>query len=144
MNDERRKLEFSQNWNGKLFTSNYTTIRLTSPKYQVGRYYDVYMGDQFCHTVKIVDISFFMIGELTEYVSRLDTGFNREDTINILKQFYPETDWTLQRLSLITVSRLFRPKKDAIPSDGVVRMDLFESRSLPLQISSIVDRQDFR
>ena len=144
MSEEKRRIEFSQNWNGKLFTSHYTTLRLASSKYQVGRFYDVYLKKEFLHTVKLIEVSFIMIDELTEVISRLDTGYNKVDTQELLKQFYPEVDWSSQRISVLLLSRMYKRLIDSNPKDGNVEMCLYEKRVQNLKITSFVDYQDFK
>lgn len=144
MEKEKRRLEFSQNWNGKLFTSNYTAVRLASPKYQPGRYYDVYLNGLFLHTVKCLSMRFIMISDITDELAFTDIGFNKADFCNILEQFYPDKDWKDQRLCVMLLTRMRKRLIDNDANDGYVNMCLHEKRELNLRIESSVYVQDFR
>lgn len=83
------KLNFSFNWNGKLDNKVFTTIRAVNwNKYRTGRIKKVLLNDNFIKNIEIIEIRVFKLLELTEWMARLDTGYSRLETIDILCKMY--------------------------------------------------------
>lgn len=83
------RLEFSYNWNGKLDNKCFTTIRLVNwSKYRTGKVINVYLNGNRIKAVEIIEIRVFKLLDLNEWVARLDTGYSREETIDILCKMY--------------------------------------------------------
>jgi hypothetical protein len=82
------QLAFSYNWNKKLEGNCFTTLRL-SDKYPPGTIVEV-----SCKTVKpfvarVVDRKKLTKPDLNEWICRLDTGYSRDETLEILHRMYP-------------------------------------------------------
>lgn len=94
------KLTFSTNWNKKLDCDSFTTIR-ANDNYKVGNIYMVFHKREL-KQVKIIDSRNFLLDILNEWVCRLDTGYSREETINIIKKMYSakEYDWSKKLLTI--------------------------------------------
>lgn len=82
-------LEFSQNWNGKLYCKHWTTIRLrNNHKYRRGDSYDIYLKDEFLGIAELIGLRYTTRGKLNEFVCYLDTGYDVVSTQNMLGKMY--------------------------------------------------------
>lgn len=85
-------INFSYNWNNKLDCKCFTTIRLTnSNKYRVGFEYEIQLKNQRIKNARIVGIKVFTLDGINEFISRIDTGYSKEETIKIINRMYPDT-----------------------------------------------------
>jgi len=102
------KINFSYNWNKKLYTHYFTTIRLKSDKFKIGNPYKIFLTEKFCYEGLCIDIRNCKIDELPEYTCYLDTGYSKHETIKMLKTMYSkhDIDWTTQQLSVILIQNL--------------------------------------
>jgi hypothetical protein len=101
-----KQLKFTQNWNNKLNTENFTTIRIAQDKYYIDCQFDIILQDQYLKTVKIIDIKQFKIDKLNDFTAYIDSGMNRTNLYQLLAQFYPKQninkmDWYLILLQTI-------------------------------------------
>ena len=97
-------IKFSQNWNGKLNCTAFTTIRLHNPqKHQIGQYYEIQHNSHTKGIAKLIDIETFTIDKINERVAYLDTGYSREKTINIIKNMYKNfgLNWDTQQIDVL-------------------------------------------
>ena len=85
-------LKFSYNWNNKLETKHFTTIRL-SPRFQVGEIVGVELKGKRMNNAKCIGKQETRIYHLKEYECYLDTGYGVEQTKAILKRMYAGKDW---------------------------------------------------
>lgn len=95
------QLQFSHNWNNKLECKFYTTLRLLSPKYQLGKCFEVYMKGKKLHTVQIAATTFLQLDQINGYIAGLDTGYTVGETKAILRKMYPHVNWQTQKLVLV-------------------------------------------
>ena len=105
---EHENLKFSYNWNNKLYCKSFSTIRLRNDsKYQLDYKFRIWL-----HTnkepldlsfAKVVYIKHIVIDNLTEPMARLDTGYNRDECIKLMKTMYKNIvkDWKTQLLSFM-------------------------------------------
>lgn len=85
------RLSFSTNWNGKLWTSCFTTIRLYNPKkYYVGATFEIWQNKSFLHKAIVMDVKKIQMSQLSDWICYLDTGYNAEETRNVLKTMYKD------------------------------------------------------
>lgn len=83
-------LKMSTNWNYKLFTKYFTTIRLFSQKYQVGTMYELdFKGKKI--EVECVHITPIRLADIPEYTFFTDTGYDKETSLKIVKEMYKNT-----------------------------------------------------
>lgn len=83
-------LEFSSNWNGKLHTTIFHTLR-RSGRFQVGDRVEVYLNKKLLGAAECVHkVMYRDILEVPVTVCYLDTGYNQAETENILAQMYKE------------------------------------------------------
>lgn len=90
-------INFSYNWNKKLDCNCFTTLRLENHnKYKTGLNYQIHLKNQFIKVGKVVEIKVFPLRSLNEYISRLDTGYSKEETIKIINRMYPQTLYNIE------------------------------------------------
>lgn len=82
-----KKFEFSTNWNKKLECDAFTTIRLSN-NYIVGDLVEIYLNEKFIKNCLVIGKYRCKIGDLSELTCRLDTGYSKIETIEILKKMY--------------------------------------------------------
>lgn len=80
-------LQFSKNWNNKLHNDYFTTLR-RSGRHQVGQQKDIYLNEKYMGRGTIVDKKNLKLGQLNEWICRLDTGESVEATKAILRNMY--------------------------------------------------------
>ena len=98
-------IEYTTNWNGKLFTNAVTTIRLWQPnKYVVGRDYRFIQIQKMSVNTdwgqwKLVQAKPIQLIDVDDYIGYLDTGYSGEATQEIMRKMYTgkvkdiETAW---------------------------------------------------
>lgn len=83
-------LEFSTNWNGKLHTTVFHTLR-RSARYEVGDTVEVYLEKKLLGAAQcITKTRYTDITHVPEAVCFLDTGYGQAETENILARMYKE------------------------------------------------------
>ncbi len=86
-------LKFSTNWNEKLFTDHFTTIRLYNPrKYSVGAKFDLYLKTIFMGEVEVIAHRQISVGKINDWIAYLDTGYDAAETQKILLTMYKNID----------------------------------------------------
>lgn len=97
------EIKFSYNWNNKLGCKAFTTIRLSSNKYEIGQDYDIFLKGIQMGTAKAVEIRQMKLKDINEYISRLDTGYSAEDCQKLLTDMYKNKniDWEEQWLDFV-------------------------------------------
>lgn len=82
-------INFSYNWNSKLYCSAFTTIRVKNDKkYRIGKVYQIKLADKHQKHAKIIAIQYFLLKNINEFMCQIDTGYSRAETINILTKMY--------------------------------------------------------
>jgi hypothetical protein len=83
------EIDFSYNWNNKLENKCFSTIRIYNPKkYVLNQNYKILLNSKHLYDAKIVFEKGFYINQLSEPMSFLDTGYSKNETIDILKKMY--------------------------------------------------------
>lgn len=91
MNDN--KIKFSFNWNNKLENKAFTTIRLHNPnKYKTGNVYEIELNETPKGTARLQEIRVLNLWQLNDFICYLDTGYNKEQTLNMLQRMYKNID----------------------------------------------------
>ncbi|WP_020531435.1 hypothetical protein [Flexithrix dorotheae] len=100
------QINFSYNWNRKLNCKYFTTVRLKSEKYQIGRVYDINYS-QGSHLEKIMTAEIerifpFFLKDWKDVFS-LDTGYDPLDSKTLIMNMYKnkEINWETQMLYFI-------------------------------------------
>ena len=96
MQDQLPNLDFTYNWNSKLWNNNFTTIRLENPeKYYVGKQFVCRLvhkqkdrPSDILQKVQIVDIKRLIISDITDWIARLDTGYPQAEAQNLIRTMY--------------------------------------------------------
>lgn len=100
-------IKFSYNWNNKINCKCFTTLRIqNNQKYVIGNKYKIYLKEAYIKTVIIVDIKYFYIKNINDYIGYLDTGYSGIETIAILKKMYPKVDFKNKCLAFILMKTL--------------------------------------
>lgn len=104
-------LKFTHNWNGKLWTDTFTTIRIWQPeKYPVGKVFNAVMGKETYTSwgvVKIIAATSFLIADLDDYAAYLDTGYSAEETRKIIVSMYGKNN----NMATLTMGRYLLKKQ---------------------------------
>jgi len=83
-------LEFSTNWNGKLHTTVFHTLR-RSARFEVGDRVEVYLEKKLLGVAECISKTRYAdINAVPEPLCYLDTGYSRQETENILARMYKE------------------------------------------------------
>ncbi len=82
-------IKFSYNWNNKLNCDCFTTIRF-SKKYvnKINQKFKVYLKDKFLFNAILLKVKPFKLRGLTDWLCFIDTGYNKETTLDIIKKMY--------------------------------------------------------
>lgn len=91
-------INFSTNWNNKLCTNKFTTIRLSATKYKKECYYEVFLGNERIGVVKVLEVIRFHATQLPRITANLDTGYTKEETLRIISTMYKKTAHELNNL----------------------------------------------
>lgn len=97
------RITFSYNWNKKLDSNYYTTLRLSNVSYQKGQLIEIVLKGKKIHTGKIIEMRLITIDQINEFIGGLDTGYGAEETKNIIKKMYPNKNWEETLLVLILI-----------------------------------------
>lgn len=83
-------LEFSENWNNKLYCKCFSTIRMHNPeKYRLGNKFQVKLkGQTRPHPAVVRAVTPFYIGNLTEGMALIDTGYSKAQAQKIIRTMY--------------------------------------------------------
>lgn len=105
-----KTLNFSYNWNGKLLNDAFTTIRL-SDYYCIDDVVEIKLKNELLYIGKVIGKIETRIEKLTELVCRLDTGYDRNATIGIIKKMYPRIEnWSEQKIFIYTIAQKYNEK----------------------------------
>lgn len=111
-----RSLNFSFNWNNKLQNSCYTTVRIWNEnKYVVGERYDVFLEGKKnqipkkLHQALLLDVKKYKFEQFSEYVARIDTGYNLAEFKEVVKKMYPQAESKMFGLYLFEVKQRYEP-----------------------------------
>ena len=97
------RINFSYNWNNKLNCKAFTTVRLENDKFRIGDVYEIFLKGEKKENAQIVAIKPFFLHAVSETVARIDTGYSKEEFIQIVKKMYPHLDLETKRMFLLTL-----------------------------------------
>lgn len=98
-------IKFSFNWNDKLNTRTFTTIR-KHDHFEEGKIYSIFLKENYLFEAKIIVKKFILIESISTSRAYLETGYNRINTINIIKKMYPNVDWSKEHLIWLLLIKL--------------------------------------
>lgn len=126
-------IDFSYNWNNKLLSKAFTTIRLKNDhKYKTGETYTIaHVAYGNLGPAKIVAMMHFKLSALTETMARIDTGYDLEECKKIILRMYQNKnlDYSTQLFSFITLAYIRKHKAVVIPDDFIVKEELPTTQS---------------
>ena len=105
-------IKFTTNWNKKLETDNFTTIRLRNPyKYKLGEVYEIQqkVEGKFVSRGKgkIIQLHQLKLDQFKEIPCYLDTGYSLAETKAIIKKMYPKIRaWQQQDLYYMLIQKV--------------------------------------
>lgn len=98
------RIEFTQNWNGKLNCNSFTTMRLHNPvKYCVGAIKQIYLKGVWKGNAKIIEVRRIYLSDINQFIAKLDTGLSAEDCRQVIRTMYknrPGINWETQLIDL--------------------------------------------
>jgi len=102
------ELNFSYNWNNKLYNKAFTSIKLYNPnKYIINNLYKVNLKGNYLFTAKIIDLKIILAKDINNFIAYIDTGYSKEEVINILSKIYKNnTDILNTKFHLLLLVRL--------------------------------------
>lgn len=111
MATQNEKLTFSHNFNSKLFSDTFTTLRIWNPKrYMVGRVFDVWLTDrQPWGQAEVIAVKKTKLSQLNDWLCYLDTGYNLEETEKMFRTMYKNNE-TLQQTNDLALSYVLLKK----------------------------------
>ncbi len=103
-----KQLTFYTNWNNKLGCNIFTTMRLESNKYTIGELYNLKLKGVDIGVVEILDIKKFWLHDLKEWVALIDTGYNKDECIDLIKKMYSKynIDFTKTKMQLMLCKKI--------------------------------------
>ena len=105
-----QELKFSYNWNGKLDADFFTAIIL-SPRFTLDEIILIKKESRKTDTGKVIIKIKTQLEKLTELVCRIETGYSRTITIELIKKMYPNiTDWKEQPIYLYGIQVRYEGK----------------------------------
>jgi hypothetical protein len=108
-------IPFNKNWNKKLDCNSFSTIRLeNNSKYKVGNEYVIILSigskvpPKNLGPAKLISISSFLLENLNDSMSYLDTNLPKEDCIQMIKTMYSKSniDFSRKKLSFMVLQYL--------------------------------------
>lgn len=85
----RNTINFSTNWNGKLFTDCFTTFRPNNQLYAVGKRFDAVLNStQSFGEVEVIEKKLLKLSEINEWIARIDTGYSLEEFQKLVRTIY--------------------------------------------------------
>ncbi|QKJ28453.1 hypothetical protein HQ865_01310 [Mucilaginibacter mali] len=106
MSTKTPRINYSHNWNNKLMCIAHTTIRpRNDEKFIVGRIFDICLDGEVIGEGIIRTIVHFKLYQLNETMAQIDTGYDRQTAIEMMKKVYAgcRYDYDTQDFSLITI-----------------------------------------
>jgi len=104
-------IKFTYNWNKKLETDHFTTIRLENHyKYKLGETYKIVEEKKGIRIERglgrIIELCAIKMHQLKEINCYLDTGYSMNLTKDIIYKMYPGKDWTSQNLYYMLIEKV--------------------------------------
>jgi hypothetical protein len=113
------KLIFSTNWNNKLECNFYTTIRIYNPrKHFVNNQFDIYLQRKYRGKAVVIGVVKTYLHKLNDYVCYLDTGYNKLETIELMKKIYKtkNIDFSKKQITILILQKIdpLKPVQQAL------------------------------
>lgn len=83
------EIKFSQNWNKKLDTAAFTTLRLHNPtRHRRLQQFQIIVKNKYYCSAKLIAIKSMKLSEIDEYTARLDSGLPKHKFVGLIKRMY--------------------------------------------------------
>jgi hypothetical protein len=106
-------IKFSNNWNNKLNSKAFTTIRIfnNSEYYKEGEIYDIKYQEKTIFQAKIIETKKIHASKLPSFITYLDAGFNRKEFMQIMEKIYKNKNININDTTFIIILLLNIRKK---------------------------------
>ncbi len=81
-------INFSQNWNGKLYNNSFTTFRVNKPYYETGKEYEIRCKELHLFDAVILDKKVMKLDTVSEWITRLDADLPLKEFVAMMKKMY--------------------------------------------------------
>jgi hypothetical protein len=85
------EINFTKNYNSKLYGKYFTSIRIPGAKWIIGEHYKVILDDRMFTRAKLLHITIVQLHELPKYTAMLDTGMDLAAAKQLLTSIYGES-----------------------------------------------------
>lgn len=95
----KKDLHFSQNWNYKLNSKCFTTLRISN-NYNIGETVNIILFKQLLFHAEIVGKKCFNLNDINDFISYIDVGVNAAECKQLIQNLYKgkKFDWKTQKL----------------------------------------------
>ncbi|MFV8335189.1 hypothetical protein ACNQF7_03770 [Flavobacterium sp. RSP29] len=113
------KLEFSTNWNNKLDCKCFTTIRIYNPqKHFKDNQFEVFLQRKYKGKVVVLGVVKTYLDKLNDYVCYLDTGYNKAETVELLRKMYKakNIDFSKKQITILLLQKVepVKPRQETL------------------------------
>lgn len=109
------QISFSKNWNNKLNSEYFTSIRPPHSKYTPGNILKVVCTEEWRYNAMIQHRKEIMLKDLTDYDTLIDAGMCRLDFICWMKSTYPTYDFAEKPIIKVLFRQLDTKHPAALP-----------------------------
>ena len=92
-----KKLNFSYNWNNKLNCKVFTSLRMTN-RFDIGDRVEISLKDKPLGVGIVKGKKSFLIDGINDFIAYIDTGYNRDECIKMLKRMNKISDWSKKKI----------------------------------------------
>ncbi|MGN7988685.1 hypothetical protein ACTJKC_15155 [Pedobacter sp. 22226] len=132
MSDQtNNRINFNENWNGKLLCNCFTTIRLFDVKYELGGIYDISLKDKVSGPAEIVFLKEINLNQITVAMAYTDIGYSPAQAREMIKQFYPSVP-DIENAKFIYIV-LKRTTQDVNLSNQINKFRTVQGADIPIQ-----------
>ncbi|WP_316828097.1 hypothetical protein [Pedobacter miscanthi] len=132
MSDQtNNRINFNENWNGKLLCNCFTTIRLFDVKYELGGIYDIALKDKVSGPAEIVFLKEITLNQITVAMAYTDIGYSPTQAREMIKQFYPSVP-DIENAKFIYIV-LKRTTQDVNLSNQIDKIGTIQAADIPIQ-----------
>jgi hypothetical protein len=131
MDQTNNRINFNENWNGKLLCNCFTTIRLFDDKYRLGGIYDIALKGKISGPAEIVFLKEINLSQITTAMAYVDIGYSATQAKEMLKQFY-QTIPEIENAKFLYIV-LKRTTQDVNLSNQIDKIRNVQAANVPIQ-----------
>jgi len=131
MSDQtNNRINFNENWNGKLLCNCFTTIRLFDVKYEFGGIYEIALKGKVSGPAEIVFLKEINLNQITVAMAYTDIGYSPAQAREMIKLFYPSVP-DIENAKFIYIV-LKRTTQDVNLSDQIKKFAIGKTDDIPV------------